>query len=139
MVTDVQDVTDQSKGTERESEGAFSPTNSPCNRMFKNRLKAGGVGAGEHEEQIPYVRDRFERRSAGRNECSPAQWRSANGSRIQDRCAFPQTHRFSGGKESPEALKNPFKGFSTRIHTSIPFSQGIALPSFHTGQRRLHG
>ena len=54
-MTDVRNVSDYSKETDRESEGAFTPTNSPCNRMFEDRPKAGDVALagspGTHEIQ----------------------------------------------------------------------------------------
>ena len=54
--TDVLDVSDHSKGTDCESEGAFTPTNSTCYRVFEDRPKAGDVSGGGYEEQIPNMR-----------------------------------------------------------------------------------
>ena len=49
-VTDVRYVTNDSKETGCESRGAFTPTNSPCNRMFEDRPKAGDLCRGGDKE-----------------------------------------------------------------------------------------
>jgi hypothetical protein len=51
-VTLVLKVPDLSDGTGCESEGAFTPTKIPCNRMCKDRPKAGNVDVSGHVEQI---------------------------------------------------------------------------------------
>ena len=71
-MTDVREFSDHSKETGCESKGAFTPTNSPCNRMFKDRSKAGDLGGGGHEEQISYIRKRLKEGAVAGNESSPA-------------------------------------------------------------------
>ena len=71
-VPDDRNVIDHTKGTDRESEGAFTPTKSPCNQTSKNRQKAGDVGVAGHKEQIPYNRERFERRGCWSERTLPA-------------------------------------------------------------------
>ena len=44
-MNDVRNVSDHSKGTDRESEGAFTPTKSPCNRILRGPPQSGDVGA----------------------------------------------------------------------------------------------
>jgi hypothetical protein len=55
-VTDVRNPSNYSKETDCESEGAFTPTNCPCNRMLEDRPGVHDFGEGGHKEQIPYTR-----------------------------------------------------------------------------------
>ena len=69
-MTDVRNVSDHSKGTDRESEGAFTPTKSPCNRMFRSRPKAGDVGALNPGNRFRITGNSLKEEAVGRNERS---------------------------------------------------------------------
>ena len=63
-------MTDQSKGTERESEGAFTPTKSPCNRTSKDRPNAGDVVALDTGNRFRMIGNGLKEGVVGRNERS---------------------------------------------------------------------
>jgi hypothetical protein len=64
-----------SNGTVREIRGDFTPTKSPCNRIFKVRPKAGYVGVGKHNEQIRMSRNSLKEGAVRRNERSQRSYR----------------------------------------------------------------
>ena len=63
---------DQSNATGCESKGAFTPTKSPCIRIYKDDPKADGVGEGGREERMSLVKERFERRGCWSERTLPA-------------------------------------------------------------------
>ena len=77
--------------------GRFLSDQLPLQSNVQERSKGGNVGGGEHEEQIPYIRQRFKRRGCWSERTLPAFVTVSVEGTVSFRTVFHLKHDVSNG------------------------------------------